>query len=37
MTSVPVLGDQSDPFIFDMYASDFAIGGVLSQVQDGKE
>ena len=38
MTSVPVLGcpRAADSFILDTDASDFAIGGVLSQVQDGK-
>ena len=39
MTSVPVLGcpKADEPFILDTDASDFAIGGVLSQVQDEKE
>ena len=39
MTSVPVLGcpKADEPFILDTDASDFAIGGVLSQIQDGKE
>ena len=39
MTSVTVLGcpRAEDPFILDTDASDFAVGGVLSQVQDGQE
>ena len=39
MTSVPVLGcpKADEPFILDTDASDFVIGGVLIQVQDGKE
>ena len=39
MTSVTVLGcpTAEDPFILDTDASDFAVGGVLSQVQDGQE
>ena len=39
MTSVPVLGcpKADEPFILDTDASDLAIGGVLSQIQDGKE
>ena len=31
------LPNSTDPFILDTDASDFAIGGVLSQVQEGKE
>ena len=39
MTSVPVLGcpKADEPFILDTDASDLAIGGVLSQIQNGKE
>ena len=39
MTSMTVLGcpRAEDPFILDTDASDFAVGGVLSQVQDGQE
>ena len=39
MTSVTVLGcpRAEDSFILDTDASDFAVGGVLSQVQDGQE
>ena len=39
MTSVPLLWcpKADEPFILDTDVSDFAIGGVLSQVQDGTE
>ena len=39
LVSPPILGlpNSRDPFILDTDASDFAIGGVLNQIQDGKE
>ena len=39
LVSPPILTlpNKDDPFVLDTDASDFAIGGVLSQIQDGKE
>ena len=39
LTEAPILAypNPTDPFILDTDASDQAVGGVLSQIQDGKE